>query len=229
MKYFLIPLLFPFISFCQKATTYKGQQNISSFLFACQRNDVLFSIQVLTNHNGYWQMGKDSLRYHIGRHPILELKKDSSNIENIFDDNDYLPLKGIGTSFIGEYVNEKGIKGVYFSGLIYDKELNTLRNDSKQRAERVIESFILEFLKDASDFINKKRYQSIAVHVMYVSRDFAKENSVYNKETEGVVFSIPLSFLAQFIDNKITDKTLIKQSSVYILTNDFKSYRKTAL
>lgn len=204
-------------------------QSLSSFLFATQRNDLVYSIQVLTDPNGYWKMGKANVVKNISSHPSISIKKQADNLAKVYDDQEYLPLSKSERSFIGEYVNEKGAIGIYFSSLMYSSELNNIRLDIKERARKVTNDFILDFLKDAYEYVDKTKYKSIAVHTMYISRNFLDDKTGYNRDAEGIIMSIDMVSLKSFINNNITDQALLKKASFYLYGNKSKSYRKVVI
>jgi len=153
------------------------------------------------------------------------IKKYKNNIDNCFK-----RLGLLGSDQLGEflYLKKESIP-VHFalyadtalafiiSGAFVDNIYNTLKLTSRQRATKVVTTYILPSLKNILEAFQAKEIKYYGMTCVYGSKDFADESST---KAEFVAFIAPAKVIRRYASGDLTEDELIDLADVFISDRD---------
>ena len=153
------------------------------------------------------------------------IKKYKNNIDSLF-----LKLKVLGSDQLGKFVYLKEISlpihfslygdtalSLIISGAFIGNVYNTLKLTSRQRATKVVTTYILPALKSFANSFHEKEIKYFGMTCVYGSKDFSDDHST---EAEFVGFIAPVNIIRQYASKDITEDDLINAADVFISDRD---------
>ncbi|MEP6466162.1 MAG: hypothetical protein ABJB05_07635 [Parafilimonas sp.] len=155
------------------------------------------------------------------------IKKYRDNLDSTFRG-----LQLLSRDQLGEFMYDIGVSlpvefGLYgdtalsviISGIFIDKIYNTLKLTSKQRATKVVTTYILPSFKALSENFTNKEIKYFGMTCVYGSKDFTDESTLATK-SEFVAFIAPVSLIRKYVSGDLTEDELVEASDVYISDRD---------
>lgn len=155
------------------------------------------------------------------------IKKYRSNLDSIFQRFGLL-----GSDQLGEFLFDKDISvpvqfGLYsdsalsliISGAYIDNVYNTLKLTSKQRATKVLTTYILSSLKSYAKSFNDNEIKYFGMTCIYGSKDFSDESPLATK-AEFLAFIAPVSLIRKYVSGDLTEDELVNTSDIYVCDRD---------
>jgi hypothetical protein len=107
-----------------------------------------------------------------------------------------------------------------------DTVFNTLRNTSKTRASKIINSMILPSMPAFHGSFKNTEIKYYGMLVTYGSEDFSEKDSVFNRRAEILAFVTPRDKCKQFVAGSIIDDEFVNDSEIYLQDRDIKFFKK---
>jgi hypothetical protein len=161
---------------------------------------------------------------------ILEfelIKKYRTNIDTTFQG-----LKLFGSDNLGEFLYSKKIALPVHFGMLGDTALsfiisgvyignvyNTLKFTNRQRAKKVVTTYILPSLKAFSKSFSGKEVKYFGITCIYGSKNFADDGALATKP-EFVAFIASAKSIRQFVSGDLTEDDLINSADIYVCDRD---------
>ncbi len=155
------------------------------------------------------------------------VKKYRNNIDSTFQQ-----LQLFGTDQLGQFFYLKpssipirfALYGdtaltMLISGIYIDNVYNTLKLTSRQRATKVITSYLLPQLKVFAKSFSNKEIKYFGFAAVYGSKDFAS-NSALATKAEFVSFVAPSSIIKKYATGDLTEDELVNSADVYVSDRD---------
>jgi hypothetical protein len=155
------------------------------------------------------------------------IKRYRSNLDSFFQ-----RLGIIGSDQLGEFLFDKDISvpvqfGLYgdtalsliISGIFIDKIYNTLKLTSKQRASKILTTYILSSLKYFVTTFKENDIKYFGMTCFYGSKDFSDESS-FGTKGEFIGFIAPGSIIKKYVSGDLTEDELVNASDIYISDRD---------
>jgi hypothetical protein len=105
------------------------------------------------------------------------------------------------------------------SGVFIDNVYNTLKLTSRQRATKVITTYILPSLKAFIRSNYGKDIKYFGITCVYGSKNFA-DDGVLNTKPEYVAFIAPVKLIKQYVKGDLTEDELINSADIYLCDRD---------
>lgn len=105
------------------------------------------------------------------------------------------------------------------SGAVSDNIYNTLKLTSKQRAAKVITTYILPALKTVANNFHSKEIKYFGMSCAYGSKDFGDDDPNATKG-EFVSFLAPCDLIRKYASSDITEDELVNAADIYISDRD---------
>jgi hypothetical protein len=154
------------------------------------------------------------------------IKEYKSNLKSFFNELDF--INDISGSFL---YNEKTELPIHFA-VFNDKSItliissvyikhtyNTLELSSKQRATKVITSYILPSLKEFAKHFSDTKIEYFVISCTYGSKDFSDDNTL-NTKPEFLAFMVPAEPLKKYVDLEITEEALVNSAEIFLSDRD---------
>lgn len=155
------------------------------------------------------------------------IKKYRNNFDTTFR-----RLQFLGSDQLGEFIYDKGRRipvhfGLYgdtalsviISDAFIDNIYNTLQLTSKQRASKVVTTYILPSLKAFALSFTNKEIKYFGMTCLYGSKDFSDEGTIAIK-AEFVGFIAPCNLIRKYVSGDLTEDELVDESDVYVCDRD---------
>ena len=155
------------------------------------------------------------------------IKKYRDNIDSVFKN-----LGMFGSDQLGNFLYSKSSLPIHFgatndtclsfiiSGIYIDNIYNTIKLSSRQRATKVVTTYILPALPAfAKAFAKDNDIKYFGIACLYGSKDFASSSSLSTK-AEFVGFLIPVNLLKLYSTGSLTEDELIAQADIYLSDRD---------
>lgn len=155
------------------------------------------------------------------------IKKYRNNIDLAFR-----RLNLFGSDQLGAFFYFKGIDppvhfGLYgdtslsliISGVFIGKVYNTLKLTSRQRAAKVVTTYIFPSLKAFTDNFQGEEIKYFGMTCVYGSKDFG-DNSVLATKAEFVGFIAPAKLIKKYVAADLAEDELINAADVYVCDRD---------
>lgn len=156
---------------------------------------------------------------------LYYIKKYKESVDSIFND-----MKLIGNS-LGKFVYAKNsevplrictyndtAKIFFITGIALEDIYNTLRLTSRQRATKVITTYLIPTLKALKPIMNKE-FNYLGLGAIYGSKDFG-DNSALAMKAEYILFVVPAKKTNDFIKGKITEDELVENADIISADRD---------
>lgn len=160
------------------------------------------------------------------------IKKYKVNIDTTFQ-----RLKLLGTDQLGNFFYDHDQRASYphpvhflnygvdmaisliISGVFIDKVYNTLKLTSRQRATKVVTTYLLPALKHCAENFNGSEIKYFGITAVYGSKDALNESALAT-EAEYVALIVPASLIKKFASGEITEDELLKAADIYVSDRD---------
>jgi hypothetical protein len=155
------------------------------------------------------------------------IKKYRNNFDSAFNE-----LKLLGIDQLGEFFYTQDISlpihfGLYgdtalsiiISGAYIDNVYNTLKLTSKQRATKVITTYILPSLKAFSENFSTKDIKYFGMTCLYGSKDFSSDEAL-NTKGEYVAFIASSKLIQKYVAGDLTEDDLVDAADIYVSDRD---------
>jgi len=100
----------------------------------------------------------------------------------------------------------------FITGIAIQDVYNTLKLTSRQRASRIITSYLIPSLKALKPMLNKE-YEYVGLGAVFASKDFSN-NSVLSTKEEYILFVVTAKKAMDFINGKITEDELVEFADI---------------
>lgn len=155
------------------------------------------------------------------------IKKYRNNLDTLFQG-----LSLLGADQLGEFFYNRDFSlpfkfalygdtamTLLVSGAFIDNIYNTLKLTSRQRATKVVTTYILPTLKSFANNFKGKEIKYFGITCVYGSKDFSSEN--HNSiQAEFVAFIAPSKVIKKYVSNDITEDELVDAADVFICDRD---------
>ena len=111
------------------------------------------------------------------------------------------------------------------TGVSIDKVYNTIKLTGRQRATKVLTTYILPSLKSFVKSFSSKEIRFFGMTCVYGSKDFTDDSPLSTKP-EFVAFIAPAKLIRQYVTNDITEDELINGADVFVSDRDMVSDMK---
>lgn len=155
------------------------------------------------------------------------IKKYRNNIDSTFKG-----LKLLGSDQLGKFLYGKkyslpihfcmyGDTALSFivSGAYIDNIYNTLKLTGRQRAAKVITTYILPSLKSYARAFSNSEIKYFGMTCIYGSKDFTDKSALALKP-EFVGFIAPAKLIKKYVSGDLTEDELIEASDIYVCDRD---------
>jgi hypothetical protein len=105
------------------------------------------------------------------------------------------------------------------SGVVSDNVYNTLKLTAKQRAAKVITTYILPAFKTVAENFTDKEIKYFGISCVYGGKDFGDDDPNGTK-AEFVSFLAPSSLIKKYASSDITEDELVNAADIYISDRD---------
>lgn len=241
--FLLIVITFPLISFSQNKTTSKSTEltNMKSILerrcfdkISWQVQDAkpeykpVYAMLVINDIDKYllnWRPNDDSLDIAFRPKKIFSLiKKYRSSFEKTFLDlqsseaDKFLYFHRSSLPIYFGLFKDSALS-LLFSGVVSDNVYNTLRLTAKERAAKVIATYILPALRIVAEDFNTKEIKYFGFSCVYGSKDFGNDEPNGTK-AEFISFLAPSDLVRKYNSSDITESELVNAADIYISDRD---------
>ena len=151
------------------------------------------------------------------------IKKYRNNIDNIFKELELISSDQYGSFFCSGFTNLPVHFAVYgdtalsliVSGVFIDNIYNTLRMTERQRAAKVITTYILPNFKSFTKSFQGKEIKYFGMICVYGTKDFSDDGSFATKP-ETVAFISPVKFIRRYVAGDLTEEDMINFADIFI-------------
>tara|TARA_R100000687_G_C6422119_1_gene151520 strand:+ start:254 stop:943 length:690 start_codon:yes stop_codon:yes gene_type:complete len=149
------------------------------------------------------------------------IKKYQANLKNFFNEIYFNELSG---SFLYNDNTELPIHFALFDdksitliiSSVYIKNIyNTLELSSKQRATKVLSTYILPSLNEFVKHFPNSNIQYFAISCIYGSKDFSNDSEL-NIKPEFLAIVVPAETLKKYVDLEITEEALVNSAEIFL-------------
>jgi hypothetical protein len=149
------------------------------------------------------------------------IKEYQNNLKSFFNELYFNDLSG---SFLYDDKTELPIQFALFNdksitliiSSVYIKHTyNTLELSSKQRATKVLSSYILPSLKEFAKHFPDSKIEYFAISCVYGSKDFSNDSEL-NIKPEFLVFMVPAETLKEYVDLELTEEALVNSAEIFL-------------
>lgn len=147
-------------------------------------------------------------------------------------DTTFRGLKLLGSDQLGKFIYSKGISlPVHFglmgdtalsfivSGVYIDNIYNTLKLTARQRATKVVTTYMLPSLKSFANSFSDNEVKYFGMTCVYGSKDFS-DNGVLATRPEFVAFIAPAKMIRQYFAGDLTEDELIDAADIFVGDRD---------
>jgi len=144
------------------------------------------------------------------------IKEYQNNLKGIFNDlsGSFLYSEKLELPIHFALFNDKSIT-LIISSLYIKHTYNTLELSSKQRATKVITSYILPSLKEFSKHFTDNKIKYFGIGCVYGSKDFSNDSEL-NTEPEFLAFIVPADIIKKYVDLELTEEALVKSAEIFL-------------
>jgi hypothetical protein len=172
-----------------------------------------------------WKPNNDSLGIELRSKKIFTLiKKYRNKFDSTFIDfrnsntDKFVYFQDVALPIHFGLFNDTALS-LLISGAVSDNVYNTLKLTLKQRAAKVITTYILPALKIVANNFTNKEIKYFGMSCAYGSKDFGDDDPNATK-AEFVSFLAPSSLIRKYTSSDITEDELVNAAEIYISDRD---------
>jgi hypothetical protein len=238
----IICLVFAVNSYCQIDSTAKisNLSNTKNAIKKASFQRTTWSLYAIYNEKKYAPIRSENVINDINQYLTIMDTSQSKNIYEIAEIKKYLPnidstfktLTLFGPGQLAEFLYTKpysipvnfSLTGdtaltMLISGICIDNIYNTLKLTSRQRATKVITTFLIPQLRVFSKCFPNTDIKYFGFAAVFGSKDFSSTSKTSTK-AEFVSFVVPTGIINKFVSGDITEDELVESSEVNISDRD---------
>ena len=162
------------------------------------------------------------------------IKKYRDNIESAYSSLQYFGgykepasyLSGGSYSPIRFFLHKENQLSIMMLGAYIPQIYSINKLTSRERAEKVINGYLLSTLKTFSENFNSNEIKYYGITFIYGSKDELNDYSPANAEAEAIGFLVNSKIVEKYLKNEITEEKLVDSADIYISDRDMYEMKK---